>query len=123
MALAIAIAVVALLLAGFLFLTALEGRRGARVMPGARAALDAAALRAAATLSSGRILTSAAHAASIASRHAVHEVVHIVLIVIRAIERTLTRIVRAIRESNALHLEKSRKKEPSPAETTQAGVE
>lgn len=118
MGIAIAIAVVALLLAGFLFLTTVEAGRGARIAPAARAALDSVATRAAATLSSGRILTSAAHGASLAARHVVHEAAHIVLTVIRVLERTLTRIVRTIRESNALHLQKSRKKEPSPAETT-----
>ncbi len=121
MALAIAIAVVALLLIGFLFLTGVEARRGVRVLGSARGSLDAAARRAGASLTSGRVLVGFGHGASGLARYAVHEVVHAVLSGIRALERFLTRTARTIRESNAAHALMSRKKAPS--ESTAETVE
>lgn len=122
MGIAIAIAVVALLLAGFLVLTTVEAKRGTRLAPSVREKLDGVAAEAVASLGKGRILTRATQSVSAATRHAAHEVAHVVLAGIRAAERALTRVVRYMRESNAAHA-LSRREKPAPEGTTGAEVE
>ncbi len=91
-----AIVLFAALLAGFLFLTAVEKRRGSRVLAPLRARLDVytadAALKARSL--NGGVLRKRA---SVIGAYLVHEVVHGVLVAVRALERLLTNTVRALR--------------------------
>jgi hypothetical protein len=105
MALLIAILVVAALLAGFLYLTSLEKKRGRRFFERTRAAFDAKVARMGAYLSSGETHASLAHKLRDTADHAVHEIVHGGLLGIRAVERALTRLAREIRGRRAKSLQ------------------
>ncbi|HYD92867.1 MAG TPA: hypothetical protein VEB18_00180 [Candidatus Paceibacterota bacterium] len=101
MALAIAFIAVAFLLAGFLALTAFEAKRGHRFFSAARERLDARVSHVAEivrTVDFGKLVF---HAIQVAIDHIVHELAHIVLIVVRFIERFLTRVVRYLRDRRA----------------------
>lgn len=102
MALAIAILVVALLLGGFIFLTIVEKKRGARVLAPLRARLDVyvgGAAHEARKLNGGELSARL----RVIAAYIVHECVHAVLIAVRALERLLTQTVRTLREHRFGH--------------------
>ena len=82
---------------GFLGLTAYEGKRGSRLFAPARAALDAKAERVEDVLKHVDFSTFTWHLVKDVTSRIVHDVAHISLIVIRSIERFLTRLVRYLR--------------------------
>jgi hypothetical protein len=97
MYLIIALGVSILLFAGFLLLTYLESSRQFRLMPASRAKLDRHVKRVAFVVSHvdwsafiGQLVRNAAEII-------VHDVAHATLLVIRALERLLTRIVHGLR--------------------------
>ena len=97
MALAIAILVVAVLLVGFFMLTGMEERSGKRFFARSREKLDAQAEHVydvAKHVDPGPL---AFHALQAAVDYVVHEVAHVFLILVRGLERFLTRSVRSLR--------------------------
>ncbi len=96
MALLASILVVASLLGGFLFLTAVEKKRGTRVLQATRARLDVYvgdAVHAFRKLHAGEFTKRL----KVVGAYIVHEFAHAVLIGVRALERTLTQTVRTLR--------------------------
>ncbi len=98
-------AVLGVLLASFLALTAAEARTGRRVMAPARERLDARVTAGRAYLRAldleHTLLRKAVAGASLVA----HEVAHGMLIGIRALERALTRATRRLRERAAEEVE------------------
>lgn len=82
---------------GFLGLTALEGRRGTRFFAPARATFDAKVARVEAALQHVDFSAFAWHLTKDVSGRVVHDVAHVTLIIVRSLERLLTRIVRYMR--------------------------
>jgi hypothetical protein len=101
MGILVAILIVAALLLGFLLLTSFEAKKGKRVLSGAREALDRNAETAASYLVSTDARASLVHTIRTFLDHVVHDLVHAVLVAVRFIERTLTRITREIRGRRA----------------------
>ncbi|HEX7651324.1 MAG TPA: hypothetical protein VF439_01235 [Candidatus Paceibacterota bacterium] len=101
MAYLIAILVSLLLFAGFLWLVALEARRGRRMFAGTRAALDREAGRVEfvfAHVDFGSALRALAVAAF---ERIAHDIAHGVLVAVRFMERSLTGAVRTLRARRA----------------------
>ncbi len=97
MALGIAIAVVAMLLGGFILLTSFEQKKGARLLAPLRARLDVYAKEVARMVRTIDVNALAYTKMKTLFMHLVHEVAHGTLIVVRALERTLTSAVRTLR--------------------------
>ncbi len=97
MGLLIAIATFAVLLIGFLFLTAQEKKHGVRVFARARAALDTRTATLAHTMQEIDIGAFLWHALRAGVESVVHEAVHVVLLGVRTLERFLTRAARELR--------------------------
>lgn len=85
------------LFSGFLVLTRLERRRGARFLEGARASLDRRASHAARAVRSADFLGLVAHAVRVVAGHIIHDVASVALAGVRAFERFLTELVRELR--------------------------
>ena len=97
----IAVLLALVLLAGFFVLTALERRRGARLLlPARRALLDREAARAAFIIRHVDFGTLVAHTARTWLERAAHDVAHQVLVFVRFLERSLTRTVLWLRRRN-----------------------
>ena len=97
MILSIAIAIVAMLLGGFILLASFERKKGARVLAPLRARLDVYAkdfARVVRTIDMNALAYTKMQALLM---HLVHEAAHGTLIVVRALERTLTSAVRTLR--------------------------
>ncbi len=101
MALAIAILVVAVLTFGFFGLTSLEAKSGKRLFAKSREKFDADADHAFSVMREVDLGKLIFHALHVAWDHFVHEVVHVILVAVRFLERTLTRIAREIRGRRA----------------------
>jgi hypothetical protein len=101
MGLLVAILVVAALLLGFLFLTSVEARRGRRVLEGTRRALDRKVEDAALYITSTDGRTSLIRTVRTLRDHIVHDIVHAILLAVRFVERTLTKLAREIRGRRA----------------------
>jgi|CXWL01.1.fsa_nt_gi hypothetical protein len=84
-------------LGGFLTLTMYEGRRGARFFPDLRYALDKRMARAGFIVEHVDWGAFMAHMTQSSLETFAHEIVHRVLVLVRALERLLTRIVRSLR--------------------------
>jgi len=111
MGILVALLVVAALLAGFLWLTALERKRGKRIFERTRSALDHSTDETLSYLSSDTTRASVARSVRISLDHAAHEVVHGILQAVRFIERMLTRLTREIRGRRAKLADPSPKSE------------
>lgn len=97
MAYLIAIAVSLILFGGFLLITALEGARGARLFGSGRAALDARVARVSFVLQHVDWSAFLAHLTRSGLERLLHDIAHTSLLVVRFLERELTRAVRALR--------------------------
>ncbi len=98
MAYLVAILVSFLILVAFLVLVRLETARGFRVLSGPRKRLDHNVARAsyiARHIDWGGLIT---HVIVTNAERAAHDLVHGVLLLVRAVERTLTRLIRSLRE-------------------------
>lgn len=84
---------------GFLGLTALESRRGARVLAPLRSTLDAKMARVENALQHVDFSAFLWHLARDVGSRIVHDVAHVILIIVRSLERGLTRIVRYLRST------------------------
>jgi len=94
----LALFIVALVLfLGFLSVTAIEKKRGSRFFSPQRATLDATASRVSDGLRHVDFSAFVWHLARDISSRIVHDVAHVSLIVVRWLERLLTRIVRYLR--------------------------
>lgn len=102
MALAIAILVFAVLLVGFLLLTGQEKKRGTRVLASARQRLDTRVASATHTLREIDIGAFLWHALRAGVEWVAHELVHVVLLGVRTLERLLTRAARELRGRRAV---------------------
>ena len=99
MAFLIAIAISFLLLSGFLVLVRYETGHGTRYFASARARLDSRVEKAVFVARHVDWSAVVAHAVRSASARIVHDVAHAILIIVRILERLLTRIVRYLRAS------------------------
>ena len=97
MILTIAIAIVAVLLGGFILLTAFEKKKGTRILVPLRARLDVYAINVVRTMRNIDMNALAYTKLRALAIHIGHEIAHGVLITIRALERLLTRTVRTLR--------------------------
>lgn len=97
MGILIALAVIALLLGGFLILTALEAKHGARFLERTRGALDERVASVSAAVRHPGFRATVTEGLQDIAAHGVHEVVHGFLVLVRGVERMLTRLVRSIR--------------------------
>lgn len=93
------ILVAILLLAGFLMLTAVEARRGVRLFAPLRAKLDENVAQASEELSRVDLAVFVLHLLRDATHRVLHDVAHLSLLLIRAIERELTHLVKHVRSS------------------------
>jgi len=91
------------LLAGFLALSAIETSRGARLFGGVRRTLDRKVGRFAFIATHVDWGSFTAHIAKTSIERIAHDLVHAILIGVRATERALTRTIRALRERVAAH--------------------
>ena len=96
-----ALIIVAALLIGFLLLTSLEKRRGVREAAPVRSVLDEKVRGAVSYLASSSTHASLTQTVRTTVDHVAHEVVHKGLLVVRFVERTLTRLAREIRGRRA----------------------
>lgn len=111
MALLIALATVLILLGGFILLTSFERKRGTRFLAPLRARLDVYVQHTVQTLRSIDTDALAYVKVKAAAVHLVHEIAHQVLLMVRALERTLTGAVRALRrKKEAASLQDSQEK-------------
>ncbi len=101
MTLLVAIVIVAAALVGFLFLTLLEARSGKRLFSRVRTVLDQKTEIAASYLGSTDARASLVRTVRMFIDHVVHDIVHVILVAVRFVERTLTRITREIRGRRA----------------------
>lgn len=97
MILSIAIAIIFILLGGFFLLTSFEKRKGARMLAPTRARLDVWVMELTRTVRKFNVEMTTSRLRIIVA-YIVHELVHGVLVGVRALERFLTRTVRTIRE-------------------------
>lgn len=86
------------LFGGFLILTAVEQKRQARVFSGSRAVLDKQISRVSFIISHVDWSAFVKHLVRTNTEKFLHDVAHGSLIVVRFVERTLTGVVRAMRE-------------------------
>jgi hypothetical protein len=98
----IAIAASFALLAGFTLISYVETRTGVRLLGGSRRRLDKSVSRLTFVLAHIDWGAFISHIARVAAERIAHDVVHTTLIVVRATERTLTRLIRILRERVAL---------------------
>jgi hypothetical protein len=110
----IAVLVSLLVLASFLLFSSLETRYGFRVLAGPRRRFDRHVARA--TYVARHIDWSGfiAHIVKTTAERIAHDIVHTTLLVVRAVERILTRIIRVLRERVA-----SRATDEPPVEGSQ----
>ena len=101
MGLLVAILVFALLLVGFLYLTAQEKKHSVRLFTPLRASLDRQVGRVASVMRDIDIGVFLWHALRAGIEFVVHEVVHVVLLGVRTLERLLTRTARELRGRRA----------------------
>jgi hypothetical protein len=87
-----------LLLTGFVLWSWLETRSGFRLFGGTRRALDRRVSRTAFVVEHIDWAAFFAHLARSTAERLAHDVVHTTLLVVRATERTLTRLIRTLRE-------------------------
>jgi hypothetical protein len=99
----IAILVSLLLLVGFVLWSWLETSRGFRLLSAPRQRFDRQVSRTAFVLTHIDWHAFTRHVARTTLERAAHDVVHTVLMVVRASERTLTRLIRSLRERVAKH--------------------
>lgn len=101
----ILIALSLILLGGFLLLVSFERGRGLRIMGAWRNTLDRKVARA--TFIARHVDWGAfvKHLASTASERVLHDAAHLVLRVVRSVERLLTRAVRSLRERRGVPVE------------------
>lgn len=98
MAYLIAVSATFLLLIAFLALSWLETRQGARLFAGTRARLDAKTARAAYIATHIDWGSFVRHISRSTAERVAHDIVHAILVAVRATERELTRIIRVLRE-------------------------
>lgn len=92
-----------LLLIGFLAFSWAETKSGFRIFGGLRGTLDRKVARAAFIATHIDWGSFFAHIAKSNAERAAHDAVHAVLLAVRAAERTLTRLIRNLRERVARH--------------------
>lgn len=102
MAYLITIAIIALLLGGFLALVSFETRTGKRLAASARYKLDARIARLEFVAKHVDWGAFSADVARTAVLRVVHDVIHGTLVAVRTVERLLTRAVKALRESRTV---------------------
>lgn len=93
----ISILIASLLLFGFLLVTVFEERRGARFFAASRYKLDAKVARAFFVIDHVDWGAFSAHVTRTTLRTVAHDIAHGSLLAVRAVERFLTRAVRALR--------------------------
>lgn len=98
----ILIALSLILLGGFLLLVSFERGRGLRIMGNWRNALDRKVARAAFIARHVDWGAFVKHLASTATERVLHDVAHVVLRLVRSVERLLTRAVKSLRERRGL---------------------
>jgi hypothetical protein len=98
----ILIAVSLILLGGFLLLVSFERGRGLRIMGDWRNSLDRKVGRAAFVASHVDWGAFVKHLASTFTERVLHDVAHLVLRLVRIMERLLTRIVKSLRERRGI---------------------
>ena len=86
------------LLVGFLTLVYVEGRMGKRVLKGVRSALDRRIGRASFVINRIDWAGFFGHVLKLSIERIAHDVVHGTLLIVRTIERSLTRLIRVLRE-------------------------
>lgn len=92
-----------LVLLGFLLWTWVEARQGFRVLAGPRRRLDREVSRTAFIIRHIDWGAFVAHVGKSAAARVAHDIVHSLLVIVRATERTLTRAIRRLRERVASH--------------------
>ncbi len=92
-----------LLLVGFVLWSWFEKRQGFRVLRGSRTALDALVARTTFVLTHIDWHAFTRHVARTTAERIAHDVVHTILVLVRATERTLTRLIRGLRARVATH--------------------
>lgn len=117
MAYLIAIALSLIAFGGFLLVTAFEQDRGIRIFRRQREQLDERAARLSFVVTHVDWSAFLAHLTKEGLERLLHDVAHTSLMIVRMLERELTRAVRAIRARRGLGLEDSRER-PSPVTRT-----
>jgi len=107
------LAVSILLFAGFLALTAYESRRGTRVLERARASLDAEVERVSFIAAHVDLPAYLRDLVRVMAARAAHDIIHAGLVIVRFLERLLTRAVRALRAERATLIEAERARQAS----------
>lgn len=105
-----------MLLGGFLLLTGFERGRGLRVAGSFRNALDAKVARAAFIAKHVDWGAFVKHLSGTVLERVAHDIAHTVLLLVRTIERTLTRAVRSLRERRGLANEGPGTEDTAPIE-------
>lgn len=103
MALLIALSVFLVLFIGFVVLTLVEKKRGARVVSGARAALDETVANAVDTVRSTNLLGSLTHGALVIAGHIAHDFTAAMLRAVRILERALHSTHQKLRRERAVN--------------------
>lgn len=110
----ILIAVTFFLFSGFLVFAGVETRRGARIFKGPRTLLDKKLHRISYIIRHidwGGFIT---HVSKVVFERTAHDVVHFTLVAVRSVERTLTRVIRTLRERVAMRSSTELPAEGSP---------
>jgi len=113
MAYLIFLAVSILLFAGFLALTAYESRRGSRVLERARAAFDARLERVSFITTHVDLPAYLRDLVRVLAARIAHDLIHASLVVVRFLERLLTRAVRTLRAERVTLAEAERARQTS----------
>lgn len=92
-----------LLLTGFVLWSWFETQHGFRILGGVRRKLDRQVARTTFVLTHIDWGAFFAHMARTTAERVAHDVVHTTLLIVRATERTLTRLIRSLRERVARH--------------------
>ncbi len=98
MILIILIAIASMLFGGFLLLTAFEQGRGMRIAGSVRNSLDAKVARVSFVIAHVDWMAFAKHLVVSATSNMAHDAAHAVLMLVRYLERLLTRAVKSLRE-------------------------
>jgi hypothetical protein len=107
------LAVSILLFAGFLTLTAYESRRGTRVLERTRASFDAEVGRVSFITNHVDLPAYLRDLVRVVAARAAHDIIHAGLVIVRFLERLLTRAVRALRTERANLIEAERARQAS----------
>lgn len=102
-----------ILFSGFLALTAYESRRGTRVAARSRAALDARVERVSFIATHVDFPAYLRDLVRVIAARIAHDVIHAGLVIVRFLERLLTRAVRALRAEQATLVEAERARQTS----------